>query len=84
MQTRWTRIFFRLGSLIGPFTANPLPNDIIISPLQSVAEKNTANPTARRIVVDLSFPKGKSVNDGIPRDMYLGEETHLTYPSWTI
>ena len=71
----------RLGSLIGPFTANPLPNDVIISPLQSVAKKNTANPTARRIVVDLSFPKGKSVNDGIPRDMYLGEETHLTYPS---
>ena len=68
------------GSLIGPFSANPLNSDVIISPLQSVEKKNS-DKGARRIVVDLSFPKGTSVNDGIPKDSYLGEDHKLRLPS---
>ena len=34
----------------------------------------------RRVVCDLSFPLGKSVNDGIPCGIYLGEESQITYP----
>ena len=36
----------------------------------------------RRVVFDLSYPKtGTSVNDGVPRDTYLGEPHNLTFPS---
>jgi hypothetical protein len=34
---------------------------------------------SRRVIMDLSFPEGTSVNDGIPKNMYLGEQTELTY-----
>ena len=34
----------------------------------------------RRVVLDLSFPPGKSVNDGIPKDSYLDQPFHLTLP----
>ena len=33
-----------------------------------------------RVVVDLSFPVGSSVNDGIPKDTYLGEPFTLRLP----
>ena len=35
----------------------------------------------RRVIMDLSFPPGESVNDKIPKDSYLGETTSLRYPS---
>ena len=31
--------------------------------------------------MDLSYPQSKSVNDGIPKGQYLGEEFILVYPS---
>ena len=34
-----------------------------------------------RVIMDLSFPPGNSVNDRIPKDSYLGEEINLCYPS---
>ena len=33
----------------------------------------------KRIIVDMSFPKGNSVNDGIKKDEYLDEKICLTY-----
>jgi hypothetical protein len=33
------------------------------------------------VIVDLSLPKGASVNDGIPGDSYLGEKVRLEYPT---
>ena len=34
----------------------------------------------RRVILDLSFPKGDSVNDHVSKDFYLGERINLTYP----
>lgn len=35
----------------------------------------------RRVIVDLSWPSGSSVNDGIPSGSFLGELFELTYPT---
>ena len=35
----------------------------------------------RRVILDLSFPHGHSVNDGIDKDQYLGNTIHLQYPN---
>ena len=69
------------GGLIGPFDSNPLTSPVILSPLQSVEKKVADDPLARRIVVDLSYPDGTSVYDGIPKDLYLGQDYQLRYPS---
>lgn len=60
----------------GPFTCNPFPVPLRTSPLQTVPKDGSK----RRVVLDLSFPPGKSVNDGIPKDSYLDEPFHLTLP----
>ena len=55
-------------AVIGPFQCNPFSTDCVISPLQSVAKRDSSVP---RVVHDLSFPPGQSVNYGIARDEYL-------------
>ncbi|XP_077985143.1 uncharacterized protein LOC144439784 [Glandiceps talaboti] len=50
----------------------------MLSPLQTVEKKNSLD---RRVVVDLSFPLGQSVNDGIPTDNYLDGPFSLSYPT---
>ena len=35
----------------------------------------------RRVIVDFSFPPGKSINDGIPKDSYLDFEVKFSLPS---
>ena len=66
------------GSLLGPFECNPFSNPAIISPL-STCEKRGSDE--RRVIMDLSFPPGNSVNERIPKDRYNGEEFSLTFPS---
>ena len=39
------------------------------------------NSVHRRVIIDLSWPLGESVNAGVPGDKYLGTEFVLTYPS---
>ena len=34
-----------------------------------------------RVILDISFPLGQSVNDGIDKDHYLGVAIDLTYPT---
>ena len=60
----------------GPFTYNPFPAPIRTSPLQTVPKDGSK----RRVVLDLSFPPGTSVNDGIPKDSYLDQPFHLSLP----
>ncbi|XP_077999222.1 uncharacterized protein LOC144452084 [Glandiceps talaboti] len=67
-----------LGATAGPFSDNPLKLPIATSPLSSVPKKGKDE---RRMVMDLSFPHGTSVNDGIPHDTFLGQPSHLTYPN---
>ena len=65
-----------LGATCGPFTVNPLAVDLVTSPLQ-IAYSRSGKP---RVVVDLSFPHGTSVNSGIPNDTYLGKPFTLRLP----
>lgn len=51
------------GRIAGPFGIPPFP-DFMISPLGLVPKKT---PSEFRLIHHLSFPRGSSVNDGIPR-----------------
>lgn len=67
----------RRGAILGPFNDVPVQDQVTISPLNTVP-KGVAD---RRIIVDLSFPVGQSVNSGISREVYLGHEINLSFPS---
>ena len=64
--------------VVGPFKKNPLSKPIMVSPMNSVPK---ANDDERRVIVDLSWPHGMSVNDGISKDVYMGEIIDLHYAS---
>ena len=66
-----------LQSVIGPFRESTFSAGFMSSPLASVDKSNS---TDRRIILDMSFPEGKSVNDGIPKKEYLGEPYMLRLP----
>jgi hypothetical protein len=34
----------------------------------------------RRVILDLSFPEGQSVNEFISKEFYLGKKIELSYP----
>ena len=66
------------GVVIGPFDTNPFSCPVAVSPLNSVPKPDTIE---RRIILDLSWPVGSSVNDGIPSGIYLAQEFELVYPT---
>ena len=66
------------GAVLGPFTENPFEDRLYLSPLNSVPKSDS---TERRVILDLSFPKGHSVNDGIDKNIYLGDHIELHYPN---
>ena len=68
----------QLGALLGPFEAPPFSPWFQVNPLMTAAKKDTAS---RRIITDLSWPPGASVNAGIPRDQYLGSPYKLRLPT---
>jgi len=74
----YIRAEINLGRIIGPFHRNPFTTQIAISPLNSLEKKNT---TDRRVITDLSFPENYSVNYGINKDVYLGENIQMRYPT---
>ena len=65
-------------AIMGPFPASPFLSGCQISPMMS---REKRNDTSRRIIVDMSFPHGASVNDGIPKDVYMGNPVKLTLPT---
>ena len=65
------------GAIMGPYKSPPFKSKLGISPLSTRPKKNTQE---RRVILDLSFPEGCSVNDGIEKDYYLGFHTELTFP----
>ncbi len=65
------------GALLGPFTEPPFHPFTHSSPLMSRPKRNSDK---RRIIHDLSWPPGGSVNDKIPRDMYMGIHYNFGYP----
>ena len=64
------------NAIIGPFTSNPFKVPLALSPLNSV-EKNDSSE--RRIILDLSFPKGNSINEGISPNHHMGEDIKIRY-----
>ena len=63
------------NAIVGPCANIPFP--VHYSPLLS---RPKANDT-RRVIVNLSFPYGDSVNECIPNDWYDGAPYELKYPS---
>ena len=74
--------YFRMESeneaVLGPFTSNPSGHEAFFSPLNT-RDKNDS--LEKRIIIDMSFPKGNSINNGIKKDKYLDKIINLTYPT---
>lgn len=66
------------GHIIGPFLESPFWLDVKISPLNTVAKRDSDE---RRVILDLSYPPGRSVNEGIDKSEYLGTHIELSFPS---
>ena len=64
------------GAILGPFDEHPFPCHI--SPFLTREKPNSTN---RRVILDLTFPIGQSVNDGVSKDKYLDTYFELNYPS---
>ena len=65
------------GAILGPFEYNPFFGGVFISPLNSVPKKDSDE---RRVILDLSYPEGQSINDLVDKDWYLGKPVDLKYP----
>ena len=65
------------GAVMGPYESIPFQGKVGISPLSSRPKKDSQEC---RIILDLSFPSGQSINDGIMKDNYLGFPAKLTFP----
>ena len=64
------------GAMLGPFDKYPFPCHVY--PFLTRDKPNSDN---RRVILDLSFPVGRSVNDGVKKDIYLDMYFYLNYPS---
>ena len=64
-------------AILGPYDTKPIKN-LHISPMMT---REKPNAPARRVIIDLSFPQGQSVNAGIPRDQYLTTPFVLKLPT---
>ena len=67
----------QFNAILGPFSEPPIA-DLHISPFLTREKTGSAS---RRVIVDLSFPPGASVNAGVDPNSYLGSEFLLTLPS---
>ena len=65
------------AALLGPFNGPPVA-PTHISPLMTKPKKDSLH---RRVIMDLSWPEGASINDGVDGDWYLGEEINIRLPT---
>lgn len=66
------------GAIIGPFTNPPFHPWTRISPILTRPKKDS---TDRRIIIDLSFPKGNAVNNGIDINSIFGRDSSYVLPT---
>ena len=64
------------GAILGLFDSPPFQTHF--SPFMTRPKSNSA---VRRTIIDLSWAKGSSVNDGVSKITYLGTDFQLHYPS---
>ena len=75
-----------LNAMLGPFPAEPFFPWTQVSPLMTRPKKDvsveasTGDPP-RRVITNLSFPENASVNDGIARNFFQGENTAYSLPT---
>ncbi len=67
----------KYGSVLGPFKTPPFRSPAIYSPLSTVDKNDSPE---RRVIMDLSFLLGHSINDHINTSEYLGTPVRLRYP----
>lgn len=67
-----------LGALVGPFSNPPFTPWCRCSPLMTRPKRES---TERRVIVDLSYPIGHAVNDGIDPVAYFGRDISYSLPS---
>ena len=65
-------------AMLGPFDEAPFDKWCHCSPLLTRPKKESKE---RRVIIDLSYPRGHSVNDGIVKNFYMGEPMAFTLPS---
>ena len=65
------------GAIVGPFIEPPIKN-LYVSPFMT---RDKSSSDHRRVIIDLSWPIGQSVNSGVDSDKYLDTEFVLSYPS---
>ena len=65
------------GAIIGPFEKNPIQGGHT-SPFMT---RHKPASDRHRVIIDLSWPTGESVNAGIDKDTYLGSQFDLRFPS---
>ncbi|MCP4257467.1 MAG: hypothetical protein GY774_08055, partial [Planctomycetes bacterium] len=65
------------GALYGPFEVPPF-DWVTISPLMTRDKKGSDK---KRVILDLSFPEGASVNSGVDKKTYLNVDFKLQLPS---
>ena len=68
----------RMEALLGPFDKDPFAPWTKVSPLMTRDKKEGEG---KRVIIDLSYPPGGSVNEGILKNNFQGEEYYYTLPT---
>lgn len=67
-------------AVLGPFHQDPFEPWVRYSPIMTRPKRDSHQ---RRVILDLSFPKGSAVNDGIAVDNHFGQDISYTLPTIT-
>ena len=67
----------KFDAILGPFKEKPIP----LGHSSPFMTRPKPNSSRRRVIVDLSWPLGASVNAGIDKNSYLDSEFVLTFPT---
>ena len=65
------------GALAGPFRCPP-PEGVQLNPLMTRPKRDAAH---RRVIMDLSWPQGGAVNDGISSNVYVDGPANIKLPT---
>lgn len=66
------------GRLVGPVATPAFRHRTSFSPMTTRPKRES---TRRRVICDLSWPPGQSINDGIPQNTYMYHTFRITYPT---
>ena len=66
------------GAIFGPFQSEPFGQDTHVSPFITPTKQDSRK---RRVIIDLSWPPGASVNGFTDGNEYMGTAFKLAYPS---